>query len=44
VVVESHDDFAGGEISIAGGVGELVRANYCDVFFFVFFFFFHIMY
>jgi len=30
VVVESHDDFPGVEISIAGGVGEMVRANYCD--------------
>jgi len=27
VVVESHDDFPGVEISIAGGVGEMVRAN-----------------
>jgi len=26
VVVESHDDFPGVEISIAGGVGEMVRA------------------
>jgi len=25
VVVESHDDFPGVEISIAGGVGEMVR-------------------
>jgi len=32
--VESHDDFPGVEISIAGGVGEMVRANYCDLFFF----------
>jgi len=24
-VVESHDDFPGVEISIAGGVGEMVR-------------------
>jgi len=39
VVVESHDDFPGVEISIAGGVGEMVRANYCDRFFFFFFFF-----
>jgi len=38
VVVESHDDFPGVEISIAGGVGEMVRANYCHHFF-VFFFF-----
>jgi len=30
VVVESHDDFPGVEISIAGGVGEMVRGNYCD--------------
>jgi len=30
MVVESHDDFPGVEISIAGGVGEMVRANYCD--------------
>jgi len=30
VVVESHDDFPGVEISIAGGVGKLVRDNYCD--------------
>jgi len=27
VVVESHDDFPGVEISIAGGVGEMVRDN-----------------
>jgi len=27
VVVESHDDFPGVEISIAGGVGEKVRAT-----------------
>jgi len=43
VVVESHDDFPGMEISIAGGVGEIVRANYSDRFsfsFFLFFFFF----
>ena len=26
----SHDDFPGFEISIAGGVGEKVHANYCD--------------
>jgi len=25
-VLESHDDFPGVEISIAGGVGEMVRA------------------
>jgi len=30
VLVESHDDFPGVEISIAGGVGEIVRVNYCD--------------
>ena len=30
VVVESHHDFPGVEISIAGGVGEMVRDNYCD--------------
>jgi len=30
VVVESHDDFPGVEISIAGVVGEMVRDNYCD--------------
>ena len=29
-MVESHDDFPGVEISIAGGVGEMVCANYCD--------------
>jgi len=29
-VVESHDDFPGVEIAIAGGVGEMVRAKYCD--------------
>jgi len=29
VVVESHDDFPGVEISIAGGVGEKVRAERC---------------
>ena len=40
MVVESHDDFPRVEISIAGGVGEMVRANYCDHFFFSFFFFF----
>jgi len=27
VVVESHDDFPGVEISIAGGVGEMVRVD-----------------
>ena len=36
----SHDDFPSVEISIAGGVGEMVRANYSDLFsFFPFFFF-----
>jgi len=40
VVVESHDDFPCVEISIAGGVGEMVRANYSDRFFFSFFSFF----
>jgi len=49
VVVESHDDFPGVEISIAGGegemvrdaqgVGEMVRGNYCDCFFFFLLFF-----
>jgi len=36
----SHDDFPDVEIWIAGGVGEKVRANYCDRFFFFLFFFF----
>jgi len=36
VVVESHDDFPGVEISIAGGVGEMVHANYRDRFIFIF--------
>jgi len=43
VVVESHDDFPGVEISIAGGVGEMVCANYFDCsfsFFSLFFSFF----
>ena len=41
MVVESHDDFPGVEISITGGVGEMVPANFCDRFlFFLFFFFF----
>ena len=31
----SHNDLPGIEISIAGGVGEMVRANYSDVFFFI---------
>ena len=30
MVVESHNDFPGVEISIPGGVGEMVRANYYD--------------
>jgi len=46
VVVESQHDFPGVEISIAGGVGEMVRGNYGDdffslfllLFFFLFFF------
>jgi len=40
VVVESHHDFPGVEIPFAGGVGEMVRGNYCDRFFFFFFFVF----
>jgi len=40
VVVESHDDFPGVEITIAGGVGEIVRGNYYALFFFSSFFFF----
>jgi len=39
VLVESHDDFPGVEISSAGGIGEMVRGNHCDRFFFFFFFF-----
>jgi len=39
VVVESQDDFPGVGISIARGVGEMVRANYCDRFSFFFSFF-----
>ena len=27
MVVESHDDFPGVEISIAGGLGEMVRVS-----------------
>ena len=38
-MVESHNDFPSVEISIAGGVGEMVRGNYCDRFFFFFLFF-----
>jgi len=30
----SHNDFPSVEISIAGGVGEMVCANYCDLFFY----------
>ena len=47
-MVESHNDFPGVEISIAGGVGEMVhvgemvRDNYCDPFFFFLFFLNHI--
>jgi len=41
VVVESHDDFPSVEISIAGGVGEMVRANYYDRFLFLFLFLFY---
>ena len=47
MVVESHDDFPGVEIAIAGGVGEMVRALTTVTFsffflfsFFSFFFFF----
>jgi len=36
-VVESHTDFPGVEISIAGGVGEKVPAYYCYRFCFLFF-------
>jgi len=39
VVVGSHDDFPGVEISIAGGVGEMVRVT--TVTFFHSSFFFH---
>jgi len=39
VVVESHNEFPGVQISIAGGAGEMVRANYCDRFFSFFSFF-----
>jgi len=35
-VVESHDDFPGVEISIAGGVGEMVRVHKHANFFFFF--------
>jgi len=37
-VMESHDDFPGVEISIAGGVGEMVRVEN-QLPFFLFFFF-----
>jgi len=40
----SHDDFPGVEISIAGGVGEIVCANYCDCFFFFSFLFIFIFF
>ena len=30
-MVESHDDFPGVEISIAGGVGEMVRARIANI-------------
>jgi len=43
-VVESHDNFPGVEISIAGGVGEMVRANYCERLFSFFFFFFFLFF
>ena len=43
MVVESHDDFPGIEISIAGGVGEMEGGNYCDSFFFFFSFFFFVL-
>jgi len=36
----SHADFPGVEISIARGVGEMLRGNYCDRFFFFSLFFF----
>jgi len=39
-VVESHNDFPGVEISIAGDVGEMVRVTTATVFSFFFFFFF----
>jgi len=39
VVVESHDDFPGVEISIAGGVWEMVRGLTTVTFFFFFSFF-----
>jgi len=42
-----HNDFPGVEISIAGGVGEMVRGNYCDSFFFfsfLFLFFFFLFF
>ena len=43
-MVESHDDFPGVEISIAGAVGEMLRANYCDRFFLFFSFFLNDMF
>jgi len=36
----SHDDFPGAEISITGGVGEIVHGLTTVTFFFFFFFFF----
>ena len=36
-MVESHDDVPGVEISIAGGVGEMVCTNSCDCFFILLF-------
>ena len=38
MVVESHDDFPGVEISIAGGVGEMVRAMNSDTDLFIYIF------
>ena len=43
-MVESHDDFPGVAISIARGVGEMVRGNHCDRFFSLFFFFLNLVY
>ena len=44
MVVESHDDFPGVEISIAGGVWEMVRGLTTVTFFFFFSFFFFFLY
>ena len=44
MVAESHDNFPGVEISIAGGVGEMVPGNYCDFFSFFSFFFLNHMF